>query len=112
MPGHDPGNGDSIGIVFPATHRSGGVERVAWDVLSYLSDRVAVSFIGSDTPDGLPSGVSKVTVPRWSRVPEVFRPLDSRPQASRILRRRPASTLVSFGAECPPGDVLWVHSVH
>ena len=56
-------SGPEIAVVFPQVHRSGGIERVCWDLLGYLAPRHDTVFVGSSAPEGLPEGVRMVPVP-------------------------------------------------
>jgi UDP-glucose:(heptosyl)LPS alpha-1,3-glucosyltransferase len=102
----------SLALVFPEASRRGGVERVVWDVADYFGSRTSVEFVGCSAPDGLPQGVSFLRVPASRLVPTAFRAVEFRAAAARELRRSEASLRVSHGVESPPGDVLWVQSVH
>ncbi|MDT4936746.1 MAG: UDP-glucose:(heptosyl)LPS alpha,3-glucosyltransferase [Pseudonocardiales bacterium] len=95
-------------VVFPRAGVTGGVERVALDLVRYESGRRETIFVGETVDvDDVPHRLV-----RTARVPTALRPLAFRRAASAVLRElRPATTL-SFGANCPPGDVYWVHSVH
>jgi UDP-glucose:(heptosyl)LPS alpha-1,3-glucosyltransferase len=97
--------------VFPQLHRRGGIERTCWDFLDYLGPRYETAFVGTFAPEGTPPGVRLVPVGgpvepgavgmlrRWSRTGKVLAELS--PQVT-----------VTFGSVVPPGDVLWVPSVH
>jgi UDP-glucose:(heptosyl)LPS alpha-1,3-glucosyltransferase len=97
--------------VFPHLHRQGGIERTCWDVLDYLGPRYETAFVGTFAPEGTPPGVRLVPVggpvqpgplgmlTRWSRTGKVLAELS--PQVT-----------ITFGSVVPPGDVLWVPSVH
>ena len=104
-------SGPEVAVVFPDLHRRGGVERLTWDLLEYLAPRHDTAFVGTTAPEGLPAGVRKVTVAgppepgpvgMWTR----------RARTGRVVHSLGAKTTVSMGAVVPPGDVIWVHSVH
>jgi hypothetical protein len=104
-------SGPEIAVVFPQLHQRGGIERACWDLLSYLGPRYETAFVGTYAPEGTPPGVRLVPVSgpvepgplgmltRWSRTGKVLAELS--PQVT-----------LTFGSVVPPGDVLWVPSVH
>ena len=104
-------SGPDVAVSFPAVHRSGGIERVCWDLLEYLAPRHTTAFVGSSAPEGLPAGVAMAAVPG---------PAEPGPLGMRARRARTAEVVaslaprvtVSMGSVVPPGDVLWVPSVH
>jgi UDP-glucose:(heptosyl)LPS alpha-1,3-glucosyltransferase len=96
-------------VVFPRAGVTGGVERVALGLLRYESQRRETVFVGETLDDG--EGIAFHQV-RPARAPASLRPLSFRRAASAALRELRAATTLSFGANCPPGDVLWVQSVH
>jgi UDP-glucose:(heptosyl)LPS alpha-1,3-glucosyltransferase len=101
-----------VGVVFQAAHRAGGVERVAWDLLNHLGRRPGtVSFYGQHI-EPHPGGTVRLAKLEPARVPAALRPVAFRRAAARAIAADPPDLLVSFGATCPPGDVLWVQSVH
>lgn len=97
-----------LAVVFPSAGVTGGVERVALDLVRFQTARRSTCFVGQaiDAP-GL--DLRFVDVPR---VPTWLRPIAFRRAAARRLRDVEAGTTLSFGVNCPPGDVYWVHSVH
>jgi UDP-glucose:(heptosyl)LPS alpha-1,3-glucosyltransferase len=98
-------------VVFPQLHRRGGIERVCWDLLEYLGPRHRTAFVGTSAPDGVPEGVRFVGVVG----PSEPGPLGMYARRSRIGRSMEsvgAGTTVTMGSVVPPGDVLWVPSVH
>lgn len=98
----------AFAVVFPHARVTGGVERVALELVRYQSKLRDTRFVGvSIEPDELPH--VRVT-PR--PVPAALRPLAFRRAASRTLAELKPATTLSFGANCPPGDVYWVQSVH
>jgi len=100
-----------IGIVFPRANLLGGVERVAWDLLNYLGLRYQAAFVGEELlPTESPNVQHFRVDPRPT--PTSLRPLAFRRAVERTLRGRRPRRLVTMGAVCPPGDVLWVQSVH
>jgi UDP-glucose:(heptosyl)LPS alpha-1,3-glucosyltransferase len=95
-------------VVFPRAGVTGGVERVALDLLRFQSTRRDTCFVGEtlDAQGLRHERVQPAPTLRFLR-PLAFR----RAAAARLGALRPATTL-SFGANCPPGDVYWVQSVH
>lgn len=97
-----------LAVVFPAASVTGGVERVALELVRYESARRTTCFVGQHLDaDGL--WHEPVQLPR---VPMPLRPLAFRRAAASVLSRLGPRTTVSFGVNCPPGDVYWVQSVH
>lgn len=87
---------------------TGGVERVALELLKFEARRRDVCFVGEQTSEAdLPHAVVH---PR--SVPRSLQPWAFKRAASSVLSElRPRATL-SLGANCPAGDILWVQSVH
>ena len=100
---------DELALVFPAAVHCGGVERVALDVLTRLAARHQVAFIGERLDQGSADSIRfrQVSARKGWRHPRAFRAA-----AQKELARERPDTLMSFGVNCPPGDVYWVHSVH
>lgn len=99
-----------LGVVFPGAHVRGGVERVALQVLTHFGRRRPTEFVGEDLPDPPPQVHFRQVLPRPG--PAASRPLRFRAVASAALAEDRPSTVLSLGANCPPGDVYWVQSVH
>ena len=95
-------------VVFPRAGVTGGVERVALGLARYEAARRSTVFVG-ETLDA--DDVPFARVPT-ARVPQSLRPLAFRRAAAATLRELHPGTTLSFGANCPPGDVYWVQSVH
>ncbi len=110
-PAAGPVKRPEVAVVFPQVHRSGGIERVCWDLLDYLGPRHDTVFVGTSAPEGLPRGVRMV--------PVEGRP-DPGPAGMWVRRARTGTVLaslrpqltVTMGSVVPAGDVLWVPSVH
>ncbi len=103
-----------VAVVFPAAGPTGGVERVAAELLRDQSRRRPTAFVGTTLAPGVADEehpVRHVAV-RPRRAPASLRPAAFRAAALRALAEGQPATTISFGVECPPGDVLWVHSVH
>lgn len=103
-----------VAIVFPAAHERGGVERIVWDLAHYLVERGRrVAFVGNELQEGADERISFVRIAtsaaRGVRLPA---PLLFRRAAAQALELVQARTVVSIGANCPPGDVYMVQSVH
>jgi UDP-glucose:(heptosyl)LPS alpha-1,3-glucosyltransferase len=101
-----------IALVYPSCHRRGGVERVVWEAAQFLALRHQVTLVGlaGAATDVAPEvAVVGVRVPRRAGV---LTPLAFRWAAGRALARLTPDVTVSFGFDCPPGDVLVVGSVH
>lgn len=99
----------ALAVVFPKASVTGGVERIALELLRFESARRNAWFVGEslDADDELPFAPV-----RQSRVPRSLRPLAFRRAASQVLRELEPATTMSLGVNCPPGDVYWVNSVH
>lgn len=99
-----------MAVVFPQAHQRGGVERIAWDLCHHLLRRGrSVAFVGESVADGLDPAVH---VERVSPSPRLPAPLAFRGAAARALATlRPRNT-ITLGANCPPGDICMVQSVH
>jgi UDP-glucose:(heptosyl)LPS alpha-1,3-glucosyltransferase len=96
-------------VVFPAAHQRGGVERAVWEALRTFAARGPVVFVGVAIEPPI-AGVEQWQVPQRHGA---LAPLRFRRAAERALRsRRPDDVVVSFGANCPTGDVVVVNSVH
>lgn len=99
-----------IAVVFPAAHRRGGVERVAWELLRHLGDRHEMWFVGGElaSPDLLPPGIHHVAVTHR----DCGKPRTFRRAATEALAALRVDRSVSLGANCPPCDIRIVGSVH
>lgn len=95
-------------MVFPRADVTGGVERVALELLKYESSRRRTLFVGESVE--IP-GVQHAA-PHVPRVPRSLGPWAFERAARRELEHLRPKTTVSLGVNCPPGDVLWVGSVH
>jgi UDP-glucose:(heptosyl)LPS alpha-1,3-glucosyltransferase len=103
--------GPSTALVFPACHRQGGVERVVRELARRLAVTQPVTFVGDRfDPDDM-AGVGWAPV-GGRRLPGLPPPISFRRRATAALAGRPFDVTVTFGVECPPGDVLVVGSVH
>jgi UDP-glucose:(heptosyl)LPS alpha-1,3-glucosyltransferase len=98
-----------IGLVFSGCHPRGGVERVIWEAAIHLCRRHKVTVIAGES-DPLPEDVSLLTVEYRRGSP--LEPLRFRAAAARAMEGKSFDVVVSFGANCPPGEVLVVQSVH
>ena len=100
-----------VAAVFPQLHRSGGVERVCWDFLEFLGPRYETAYVGTFAPDGTPPGVRLVPV-GGPIDPGALGMWRRRERTAKVMAALDARVTVTFGSVVPPGDVLWVHSVH
>lgn len=102
---------EELGLVFPAAHTRGGVERVVLEVLRHVAATRPTVFVGEE----LQAREDEPVVFRQVRTPPgpaALRPQRFRAAAARALAVDRPRTVVSHGVNCPPGDVYWVHSVH
>ena len=103
--------GPEIAVVSPHLHRSGGIERVCWDLLEFLAPRHRAVFVGSSAPEGAPPGVGVALVPGPAE-PGAMGMYKRRTRTGEVLASLAPEITVTVGAVAPPGDVLWVQSVH
>lgn len=97
-------------VVFPSAHQRGGVERIAWDLLHYLAEQGrSVGFVGQELGPGVDPRIVHVPVVLGRGLPGPF--AFRRAAAARLAELAPAHT-ISLGANCPPGDVYLVQSIH
>ncbi len=96
--------------MFSGAHRRGGVERVAWELLRHLGERHTTWFVGGEleSPELLPAGIRHIEIERA----DAQRPAKFRNLAAEALRTIGVDRVVTLGANCPPGDLLMVGSVH
>ena len=101
-------HGPELAVVFPRAGVTGGVERVALEFVRYEAARRSTSFVGLSIDDpSLP--ITRVPARATSTA---LAPVRFRRAAQAVLDDLHPGTTISFGANCPPGDVYWVHSVH
>jgi UDP-glucose:(heptosyl)LPS alpha-1,3-glucosyltransferase len=100
-----------LALVFPGCFRTGGVERIVWEAARNLSRRNSVTVLADYWEDcGAPAvGYRKVSP---IKRPRFLVPLSFSRRATRATANGSYDRVVSFGANCPGGDVLWVSSVH
>jgi UDP-glucose:(heptosyl)LPS alpha-1,3-glucosyltransferase len=103
--------GPEVAVVFPQLHRNGGIERVCWDLLEYLAPRHETVFVGTSAPEGTPTGVRLVQV-AGALEPGTFGMYARRSRIGNALSSLGPEVTVTMGSVVPPGDVLWVPSVH
>lgn len=96
-------------VVFSAANRRAGVERVAWDLSNYLGRNHDTTFVGRAMDDATDNAARFHQVPALPALPA---PMDFRVAARRELQRLQPDVTLTLGANCPPGDVYWVQSVH
>lgn len=98
-------------LVFPGCHPRGGVERVVWETTKHLSRRRPLTLVCSDADrDG--TAEARIVHVAQRSAPRSLVPLLWRRAAGRALRAVARDVTVTYGVECPPGDVLVVQSVH
>lgn len=99
-----------VAIVWPVASNTGGVELIAKEALEHFVSRRPTTFVGTTMAPVIP-GVRHLPVETASG--RVRRPLEFRLRSQRALTGLAADDIViSMGANCAPGDVRWVHSVH
>lgn len=81
-----------------------------WETARHLSTTCRVTVVASEAT-ALPLGVSWLPVTE-EHAPAVLSPYRFRRSARRALDSIEADVVVSYGSECPPGDLLVVGSVH
>lgn len=96
-------------LVYSGCHPRGGVERVIWEAALYLHGHHEVTVVAADV-DPLPAEVSVRHVVSPSDGP--WKPVRFRAGATKLLAEERSDLVVSFGGDCPAGDVLVVGSVH
>lgn len=100
-----------VSLVFPRADTAGGVERVVWDTLQHYGRQAPTRFVGVSMQTPSPAGVRHVEVsPRTTAYG--LRGFSFRSAARAALLRESDSRVMTFGVQCPPGEVLWVGSVH
>ena len=85
------------------------MERVAWDLSDYLASRHDTTFVGRAMEESN-ANAAKVRIVRPSRF--AFGPLAFRKAAQSALEDLHPDVVLTLGAQCPPGDVYWVQSIH
>lgn len=99
-----------LAVVWPVASNTGGVELVAREALAYFSSRRPTTFVGTTM---LPEVEGVRHIPVTAMSGKVRRPLSFRRRSQQALRSLPPDDVViSLGANCAPGDVLYVQSVH
>jgi glycosyltransferase involved in cell wall biosynthesis len=106
-----PSTRSSVAFVFPTCSRHGGVERVVRELARRCAQTYDVTFVGDHLD---PEGMGAVAFDRVGgrRALGVPAPLSFRRRATRALAANRFDAVVTFGVECPPGDVAVVGSVH
>lgn len=97
-----------LGLVFTGSFRGGGVERLVWECARHFGSDHDVTVLADYWEDcGEPSvAYRKVTPARHLRELSFMR------RAGRAARELGFDRVVSFGSNCPAGDVMWVNSLH
>jgi UDP-glucose:(heptosyl)LPS alpha-1,3-glucosyltransferase len=100
-----------LALVFTGSFRAGGVERIVYEVARKLGGRHEVTVFADTWDDsGTPGVVYERVGPM--RGPKSLVPLEFARRSTRQVARHDFDRVVSFGVNCPAGDVLWVNSVH
>ena len=98
-----------VAVVFPNANRRAGVEGIAWELAHYLGARHQTAFIGvaMEQFDKNMARFVGVRLPRFMPATFAFRRA-----SERTIKAFQPDVVLTLGAECPPGDVYWVQSVH
>ena len=97
-----------IALVFTGSFRGGGVERIVWECARHFGARHDVSVLADYWED---CGEPSVTYRKVSPARRL-RELSFMRRAGRAARDGAYDRVVSFGSNCPAGDVIWVNSLH
>jgi glycosyltransferase involved in cell wall biosynthesis len=97
-----------IALAFTGCFRGGGVERLVWECARHFGAGHDVTVLADYWEDCGEPGVAykKVSPARHLRELSFMRRAGRAAQAERFDR------VISFGANCPAGDVIWVNSLH
>ena len=99
-----------VAVVFPQAHQRGGVERIAWDLCHHLVRQGRqVAFVGEGMAGGADAEIRQVVVQPRAALP---RPVAFRLAATSALASLAPRNTITLGANCPPGDICMVQSVH
>ena len=98
-------------LVFPHAHQRGGVERITWQALRDLAAKGPVVFVGHSIEPEIP-GVVHVRVKRQGGRASATWHFRRAVRRALVGMRSTDDVVVTFGANCPPGDVCVVNSVH
>lgn len=98
-----------VAVVFPNANRRAGVERIAWELSDYLGVRHQTAFVGvaMEQSEDNAAQFSAIRSPKLIPAPIAFRRA-----AERVIAVLEPDVVLTLGAECPPGNVYWVQSVH
>jgi UDP-glucose:(heptosyl)LPS alpha-1,3-glucosyltransferase len=99
-----------IRLVFPAAHRRGGIERVVWEHARWFGRRTDVEFVGYRFDEA--DRVENLTIVQPPGGPGHRSPRLLRRDMTAAVRSLPPAPAISFGAVCPPAQVVNVGSVH
>ena len=97
-----------IALVFTGSFRGGGVERLVWECARHFGARHDVTVLADYWED---CGEPRVTY-RKVQPAARLRELSFMRRAGRAVREGGFDRAVSFGVNCPAGDVIWVNSLH
>jgi UDP-glucose:(heptosyl)LPS alpha-1,3-glucosyltransferase len=98
-----------VAVVFPRASRRAGVERVAWDLSDFLGTRHDAAFVGLSMEEPEVNSARLLAVRPAKVMPSA---IAFRRAARQVLEAFQPDVTLTLGAPCPPGDVLWVGSVH
>ena len=97
-----------IGLAFTGCFRGGGVERLVWECARHFGARHDVTVLADYWED---CGEPRVAYRKVSPARHL-RELSFMRRAGRIAREQGFDRVLSFGSNCPAGDVIWVNSLH
>jgi UDP-glucose:(heptosyl)LPS alpha-1,3-glucosyltransferase len=98
-----------VAVVFSRANRRAGVERVAWDLSDFLGARHDAAFVGLAMEERDANAAQFLAVRPTRIIPS---PVAFRRAAQNVLDAFEPDVTLTLGAQCPPGDVFWVQSVH
>lgn len=97
-----------IALVFTGSFRGGGVERIVWECARHFGARHEVTVLADYWED---CGEPRVAYRKVSPARRL-RELSFMRRAGRAVREGEYDRVISFGINCPAGDVIWVNSLH
>jgi glycosyltransferase involved in cell wall biosynthesis len=95
--------------MFSRANRRAGVERVAWDLADFLGGNHETAFAGLALEEADANAARFLRVPSARFLPSA---VSFRRAAQRAIAAFRPDVTLTLGAQCPPGDVYWVQSVH
>jgi len=97
-------------VVYSAAHRRGGVERVVHELLAAGTGTRIPVFVGGELQPSLEGVAHRAVDERWGPPPIGL--CRNRAAFRSALQDLRPDVAITAGANCPPGDVLVVGSVH